>query len=136
MSKVILQTLWQALQQEHQGYEHLHRLLQHQARLLTGQDHQGLLSHNPKQMALTRQLAELAATREQLQASLGAASLEQLCQQLPAALSARIGGRWQELQQQARLCQALNDSNGRLLASQKEWLEHRLGVSETVYQPA
>ncbi|MDP5292394.1 flagellar export chaperone FlgN [Oceanimonas sp. CHS3-5] len=135
MNKVILKQLWQALQQELEGYRRLHRLLQHQARLLTGQDHQGLLSHNPGQIRLTEQLAGLAARRETLQVELGAASLEQLCHKLPAPLSGRLGELWQGLQQQARLCRALNDSNGRLLASQKEWLERRLGVTEAVYQP-
>ncbi|WP_019933423.1 flagellar export chaperone FlgN [Oceanimonas smirnovii] len=136
MSKQILKEIWQALQQELEGYQRLHRMLQHQARLLTGQDHQGLLSHNPKQMTLTSQLAALAARRETLQAGLGVVSPEQLCRSLPAPLAEKLDRLWQSLQQQARLCRALNDSNGRLLASQKEWLEHRLGVTEAVYQPA
>ncbi|AEY02562.1 hypothetical protein GU3_14045 [Oceanimonas sp. GK1] len=136
MSRALLRQLWQTLQQERQGYEHLHRLLQHQARLLTGQDHQGLLSHNPQQTTLTGQLAELAARRDTLLAELGVASPEQLCHKLPAPLSGQLGELWQALLQQARLCRALNDGNGRLLASQKEWLEHRLGVTDAVYQPA
>ena len=123
------------LEQEDAGYQALLRLLQAQARLLTHQDHQGLLAHNPRQLQATEQLAQWAAEREGVLQELGSASLDALCLRLPAALAKTLLAVWQRVQTQARQCRALNDSNGRLLASQKEWLEQRLGVTPSEYLP-
>lgn len=123
------------LEQEQTSYQALQRLLQAQARLLTHQDHQGLLAHNPRQLQVSEQLASLAGQREQVQTALGTNSLESLCQRLPTTLSAALLELWHGLQTQARQCQALNDSNGRLLASQKEWLEQQLNVVQNEYGP-
>lgn len=123
------------LEQEDAGYQALLRLLQTQARLLTHQDHQGLLAHNPHQLQATAQLAHWAAEREDLLQKLGTANLEALCERLPLALAQTLLAAWQQVKNQARQCRALNDSNGRLLASQKEWLEQRLGVTPSEYQP-
>lgn len=123
------------LEQEDTGYQALLRLLQTQARLLTHQDHQGLLAHNPRQLQATEILADKAVTRERLLQELGVISLETLCSRLPATLAQTLLTCWQAVQQQARQCRALNDSNGRLLASQKEWLEQRLGVTPSEYLP-
>lgn len=130
-----LMALKQGLEQEAAGYEDLHRLLQAQARLLTHQDHQGLLAHNPRQLQTTEELADKATLRDGLLQELGMTSLEALCQRLPAALAQTLLACWQKVQTQARQCRALNDSNGRLLASQKEWLEQRLGVTPSEYLP-
>ncbi|MEJ4043019.1 flagellar export chaperone FlgN [Erwinia sp. SLM-02] len=48
--------------------------------------------------------------------------LQALFSRLPAALRQRAGEWWQQLEQQARLCQQLNQRNGLLLSSQQEML--------------
>ncbi|MBR9857004.1 MAG: flagellar protein FlgN [Gammaproteobacteria bacterium] len=135
MSKLQLKQLWQLLQREQQGYQQLYPLLQYQARLLTNQDHQGLLIHNPRQLQLTEQLAQLARQREQLQTALGSTTLDALAKRLPDSLARPLLELWQTLLTLARRCRVLNDSNGRMLASQKEWLEQRMGVTQGVYHP-
>lgn len=127
--------LKQLLEQEQAGYHTLQRLLQAQARLLTHQDHQGLLVHNPRQLQVSEQLAELALQREHTLLELGTHSLASLCKRLPATLATALLELWHNLQTQARECRVLNDSNGRLLASQKEWLEQQLNTVQNEYAP-
>ncbi|ATG74970.1 flagellar export chaperone FlgN [Zobellella denitrificans] len=139
MSRERLQRLWQLIGQELEGYRRLHRLLLQQGRLLLGQDHQGLLAHNPRQLQLAARLGELGEQREALAQALsgsrGADAIERLCRQLPDKPARELGRQWRELLATARHCKQLNDGNGRLLASQKEWLERHLNLNAPTYAP-
>ncbi|MBL1378860.1 flagellar protein FlgN [Zobellella iuensis] len=139
MSRAKLEQLWQLLKLELEGYSQLHQMLLQQGRLLIGQDHQGLLVHNPRQLQLSRRLNELGERREVLSRELsgthGGAAIERLCRQLPDKPARELSRQWQELLATAGHCKQLNDGNGRLLASQKEWLERHLELSAPTYAP-
>lgn len=139
MNRDKLQQLWRLLGLELEGYRQLHQLLLQQGRLLLGQDHQGLLAHNPRQLQLTARLGELGEQRETLVETLSgsrsADALARLCRQLPDKPSRALSRQWQELLATAGHCKQLNDGNGRLLASQKEWLDHHLELNGPTYAP-
>ncbi|MGL5949675.1 MAG: flagellar protein FlgN [Aeromonas sp.] len=114
-----------------QHYAQLEQLLVKQRTLLAAHDVDALNSHNKEQMALMQKIGQQAQLRSQHLQALGLKpsekGMQKLIARLPENFREPVASQWQQLEQSLARCQAHNDSNGRLLASQIETIQGLLG---------
>ena len=137
----LIKALLSELAGDVKGYQQLEQQLQQQETLLLNRDSQALLSHNAKLQQLMQQLSKHAQQRCQYLESLGVSADDAGMKRLLAALPAQYGQQgnalWQQLYQLTLACQTRNNSNGRLLAQQKQMIDKLLKPEqEYCYSPS
>ncbi|MTD26962.1 flagellar protein FlgN [Erwinia sorbitola] len=121
-----VKALLRDLQQDAQHYERLAQLLEQQRDAMLA-CHAGRTTEIGGELMLLYPLLQASARRraETLNGftlSPDGEGLLALLSRLPAALCQRATAWWNQLEQQAHLCQRLNQRNGQLLNSQQEML--------------
>jgi len=126
----LVKSLFSELTQDVKSYQQLARQLQHQESLLVNRDSQALLTHNAQLQQLMQQLSEHAQRRcgylEALGVSADDAGMNRLLGALPDQYRQQGSMLWQQLYELTLQCQERNNTNGRLLAQQKQLIDKLL----------
>ncbi|MGR5148926.1 flagellar export chaperone FlgN [Photobacterium alginatilyticum] len=126
----LIKALLSELALDVKSYQQLERQLQQQETLLVNRDSQALLTHNAELQRLMQQLGERAQRRCEYLESLGVSAddtgMKRLLSALPAQYRQQGSALWQQLYELTLQCQARNNSNGRLLAQQKQMIDKLL----------
>ncbi|OXS02706.1 flagellar export chaperone FlgN [Shewanella algae] len=127
-----LQGLVAGIHQEILDYRELKKLLQQQRQLLLRHDNQGLIQHNQHLDRLVAKLQHNSLQRAGYLAQIGFSNDHQgICQlqsKLPEQAGHKLQQLWQQLLQQAKESQRLNELNGQLLVRQQEIIRGILGL--------
>ncbi len=128
MSKEItMKALISGLHDELVVYQRLLNLLIEQYRLMSKHDSQALQSVNERETQLLALLYQRSKQRSLWLKELGFEAddkgMSRFIASLPIALQQRVEPIWSKMYQQLRLCQAQNEQNSRLLASQRDTLD-------------
>lgn len=119
--------LMKGIQSDLQRYRQLHQLMYEQQRSYLHFDGEQLLQLTHQQQPLIDALQHSATERHTLLAQLGVTpdqnGMQTLLNALPEKIKRPMHTHWQQLKTQVRVCQQLNQSNGRLSASYRELLK-------------
>nr|WP_321241453.1 flagellar protein FlgN [uncultured Tolumonas sp.] len=126
----ISRALLSELHYELKAYQRLMNIMLEQHRLMATHQSAALTELNVREQQLLAVLRQQAQRRSQLLRLIGFNASEQGMKQflaeLPPSLLERVEPVWNKIYQQLRLCQAQNELNGRLLASQHDLLNRLL----------
>lgn len=119
--------LMKGIQCDLQRYRQLHQLMYAQQHSYLHFDGEQLLQITHQQQPLIDALQHSASERHTLLAQLGVSQnqdgMQTLLNALPDKLKRPMQTHWQQLANQVRVCQKLNQSNGQLSASFRELLQ-------------
>ncbi|GGE89937.1 flagellar export chaperone FlgN [Shewanella carassii] len=121
------------IRQDILDYRELKALLQQQRQLMLRHDNQGLIQHNQLQDRLVAKLQQSSQQRSGYLTQIGVSNDHQgiklLARKLPASAGSKLEQLWQQLLQQAKESQRLNELNGQLLVRQQEVIRGILGIN-------
>ncbi|WP_404338588.1 flagellar export chaperone FlgN [Pseudoalteromonas mariniglutinosa] len=114
------------------------KALESQYELLSKRD-AGLQTHNEKMLQVLDSLNENHIKRDQFLTTLGlptgSEGLRQLCAKLPEPVKTLTTELLQELTMKSKLCKALNERSGQLLANQKQLMQRLTGGENNTTYP-
>lgn len=133
-----IRALVSGLNDELMAYQRLLNLLIEQYRLMSRHSSEELQVLNERETQLLAILYQKAKYRSKILKQLGFDAtdkgMEKFIQTLPEKLQDKVDAVWKKIYHQLRLCQAQNEQNSRLLASQKDTLNRLLfGESDQDY---
>ena len=126
----LVKTLLNELNQDVAHYQQLVAQLKQQHVLLVNRDNQALIGHNQQLQSLMALLNQHATNRHAILTRLGVTAdndgMQKLLKKLPQQVQQKGMMLWQNLYEQTLACQDLNNTNGRLLAQQKQLIDRLL----------
>lgn len=120
--------LVQGIAQDRQDYVRLQQQLETQRVLLLARDIAQLTAINQQLMDIYQALSQRAAERQSqlraLNVSADKQGLFSLFRRLPPEKLTKVSALWEDLEQQTRRCQQLNERNGMVLHMQQDIMEN------------
>ncbi|OAN16708.1 hypothetical protein A3K86_09690 [Photobacterium jeanii] len=140
-SNTLIKTLLGELKQDVSHYQQMANQLKEQHNLLVNRDNQALTPHNAAMEQLMATLNQHAANRQTILNQLGTTAdnqgMQTLLAKLPQPIQDQAKQWWQQVYQLTLTCQELNNTNGRLLAQQKQLIDRLLKPEQQFcYAPA